>query len=67
MSWSLRNGVAVVTGAAHGIGRALAVKLAEEGMNLALVDRDSAALDEAAATRDSSGVPGSFRSDVCGN
>jgi len=63
MSWSLRNGVAVVTGAAHGIGRALALKLAQEGMSLALVDRDSAALDEAAAAIDSHG-PGTVSTHV---
>ena len=32
--------VAVITGAASGIGRALALKLAAQGCNLALVDRD---------------------------
>lgn len=40
---------AVVTGAASGIGRAIAVKAAEEGMNLGLVDRDIAALESLAA------------------
>jgi short-subunit dehydrogenase len=36
--------VAVVTGAASGIGRAVSLALAEEGCHLALVDRDEAGL-----------------------
>lgn len=42
----LRGGVAVVTGAASGIGRALALALAREGMTLALADRDERGLAE---------------------
>jgi short-subunit dehydrogenase len=42
----LAGGVAVVTGAASGIGRALALALAREGMVLALADRDENGLDE---------------------
>jgi acetoacetyl-CoA reductase/3-oxoacyl-[acyl-carrier protein] reductase len=45
----LQGKLAVVTGAAAGIGRACALRLAEEGAALALLDRDAAALDEAAA------------------
>ncbi len=45
---SLRGAVAVVTGAGSGIGRALALVLAERGAALALADIDSAQL---AATR----------------
>lgn len=44
----LRGGVAVVTGAASGIGRALAERLAKEQMALALCDVDVAGLEEAA-------------------
>jgi short-subunit dehydrogenase len=40
------GGVAVVTGAASGIGRALALALAREGMTLALADRDENGLRE---------------------
>lgn len=42
----LSGGVAVVTGAASGIGRALALALAAEGMTLALADRDEKGLHE---------------------
>ena len=37
---SLKNKVVVITGAASGIGRALAVRFAAEGANLALADKD---------------------------
>jgi len=40
----LKGGVAVVTGAASGIGAALSVKLAARGCDLALADRDAAGL-----------------------
>ncbi len=42
------SGVVVVTGAARGIGRAIAVALHREGADLVLVDRDGAALCEVA-------------------
>jgi short-subunit dehydrogenase len=40
VSWKLEGGVAVVTGAGSGIGRALAHRLAREKMSLALADVD---------------------------
>lgn len=44
MSWKLDGGVAVITGAASGIGRALAHRLAREKMSLALADIDESGL-----------------------
>lgn len=46
--WTLRDGVALITGAASGIGAALAEALARRGMHLALADRQAAALDAVA-------------------
>ncbi|EYB69486.1 hypothetical protein DEIPH_ctg005orf0049 [Deinococcus phoenicis] len=43
------GGTAVLTGAASGIGRALATGLAARGSHLALIDRDEAGLDTVAA------------------
>jgi NAD(P)-dependent dehydrogenase (short-subunit alcohol dehydrogenase family) len=42
--------VAVVTGAASGIGRSLAAHLASDGLTVVLADVDAAALEEATAT-----------------
>jgi len=42
---TLRDGVAVITGAASGIGAALALALARAGMRLALADVNAAGLD----------------------
>ena len=47
--------VAVVTGAASGIGRAMAERFAERGMRLVLVDVEEAALAEAVAAFDAVG------------
>lgn len=49
------NRVAVVTGAASGIGRALAERCAAEGMRVVLADIESAPLETAAAALRSSG------------
>src|ERR1700675_1716749 len=43
------RGAAAVTGAASGIGRALAIELAARGCDLALADRDEAGLQAVAA------------------
>ncbi len=57
--WTLRGGVAVITGAASGIGAALAVDLARRGMHLALVDLNPAGLDKTAAQVRAAGVKAS--------
>src|SRR6478752_1457842 len=46
---SIRGAAAAVTGAASGIGRALALELAARGCDLALADRDEAGLQTVAA------------------
>jgi len=46
---AIRGTAAVVTGAASGIGRALALELAARGADLALADRDEAGLGSVAA------------------
>ena len=58
----LKGKVAVVTGGAGGIGRALAVRFAAEGMRLVVADVEEAALDATVATlkdegADAIGVP----------
>ncbi len=49
MAFHLRGATVVITGAASGIGAALALCLARRGANLALVDRNAAGLQEVAA------------------
>src|ERR1700749_2504878 len=46
---TIRGATAAITGAANGIGRALAIELAARGCNLALADRDGAALQAVAS------------------
>lgn len=56
MRLELTGGVAVITGAAAGIGRATALELARRGCHLALADRDAARLAEVAALARMHGV-----------
>jgi len=53
---ALRGSVAVITGAASGIGAALAVDLARRGMHLALVDLNATGLEATAAKARAAGV-----------
>ena len=53
---NLHNEVAVLTGAASGIGRATALALAQRGCHLALADIDTAGLAETAAAAAAHGV-----------
>lgn len=54
--YDLRGRTAVLTGAASGIGRALAIALADRGVNLALADVHEAGLRETASLAARSGV-----------
>jgi NAD(P)-dependent dehydrogenase (short-subunit alcohol dehydrogenase family) len=61
----LKDRIAVVTGAGSGIGRASAVLFASEGAFVALVDRDSAGMQETlAAIRDAGGDGSEHLGDV---
>lgn len=61
----LDNKTAVITGAASGIGRAVANVFARQGASLRLLDLDKAALETAAAEISRSGVPvGVYEVDV---
>ena len=55
MELGLGGRVALVTGAGRGIGRAVAVALAREGCDVALVDREEKAMRETAAAVDAVG------------
>jgi 3-oxoacyl-[acyl-carrier protein] reductase len=54
---SLRDKVAVVTGASRGIGQAIAQILSSEGMRLVLIARSAEALDSLSASLPTPGLP----------
>lgn len=56
MSFPIKGGTAVITGAASGIGAALALNLARRGANLALADRNAEGLAASAASARALGV-----------
>jgi len=61
----LKDKISIVTGAAHGIGRAIALRFAEEGAAVLVADVDEQAGEETAAEIRKKGRPASFvRCDV---
>jgi 3-oxoacyl-[acyl-carrier protein] reductase len=56
MDLGLRGKAAIVTGASKGIGKAIALALAEEGADVAVCARDATALDSVATELKSKGV-----------
>jgi 3-oxoacyl-[acyl-carrier protein] reductase len=60
MAQSLKGKVAIVTGAARGIGKATAVALAKEGVSVGLLARTEAALKEVAAQLEELGVKAAY-------
>jgi NAD(P)-dependent dehydrogenase (short-subunit alcohol dehydrogenase family) len=65
MSQSLQGRTALITGASKGLGKAMALALAEAGASIALVSRDETKLTEVAGEiRDRGGSPNVFVADV---
>lgn len=65
MAQSLQGKTALITGASKGLGKAMAVALAEAGASIALVSRDESKLNDAAKQiRDSGGRAEVFVADV---
>ncbi|WP_295122776.1 3-ketoacyl-ACP reductase [uncultured Chitinophaga sp.] len=56
MAGSLKGKTAVITGGGRGIGKALAAALAAEGVNIGLMGRSAATIEETAATLKDAGV-----------
>ena len=60
MGQSLQDKVAIVTGAARGIGKAVAVALAKEGVNVGMIARSEDALQQVAKEIESHGVKAAY-------
>lgn len=60
MAQSIKGKVAIVTGAARGIGKATAIALAQEGVNVGLLARSEAGLKQAAAELEGLGVKAAY-------
>ena len=60
MGQSLQGKVAVVTGAARGIGKAIAVALAKEGVNVGVIARSEGALKEVVKEMEGYGVKAAY-------
>ncbi|MGO4537731.1 3-ketoacyl-ACP reductase [Paenibacillus sp. 2TAB19] len=60
MTQSLTGKVAIVTGAARGIGKATAIALAKEGVNVGLIARNETALQQVAAELEGLGVKAAY-------
>jgi NAD(P)-dependent dehydrogenase (short-subunit alcohol dehydrogenase family) len=59
--YGLEGRKAIVTGAAHGIGRAIATRLASEGCQVGILDQDAAATGATAAARLNRKLPRAMR------
>lgn len=64
MSMQLRGRLALITGAGAGIGRALALRAADEGMNVVLAGRNEAALQETRAQHKSLAAAPTIAADI---
>src|SRR5690625_7102782 len=62
LAQDLKGKVAFITGAGRGIGRAIAIKLAKEGVNIGLLARSTDALKEVASEIEIIGVNASYAS-----
>ncbi|WP_337100547.1 3-ketoacyl-ACP reductase [Paenibacillus sp. YIM B09110] len=60
MTQLLKGKVAIVTGAARGIGKATAIALAQEGVNVGLIARNETALQQVAAELEGLGVKAAY-------
>ncbi|MHA6481803.1 3-ketoacyl-ACP reductase [Paenibacillus sp. strain BS8-2] len=60
MTQSLQGKVAIITGAARGIGKATAIALAEEGVHIGLIARKESSLQQVAAELEGLGVQAAY-------